>query len=235
MSTSRNALEFRQLFDRESCTYTYILADSVTKDAIIIDPVDTLVDRDVGLIEDLGLNLIYAANTHVHADHITGTGLLKKKLPQCKSVLGAHAKPAEADVFLGENEELKFGTRSISARATPGHTEGCTSFLLDDESMVFSGDTMFVRGCGRTDFQGGSSESLYNSVHSKLFTLPDATKVYPAHDYKGRTVTTIGEEKKFNPRLTKSKEEFVKIMFELNLPRPGRMDEVLPKNLHCGF
>jgi sulfur dioxygenase len=180
-------LVFRQLFDRESCTYTYLLGDSATKEALLIDPVDTKVDRDLQFVDDLGLKLRYCLNTHVHADHITGGGIIKERRPGVKSVLGVGGKPAIADLFLEDGEELKFGQLSLTAVATPGHTNGCTTFVLADKSMAFTGDTLFVRGCGRTDFQQGSSESLYDSVHKKIYTLPDTCRVFPGHDYNGRT------------------------------------------------
>eukprot|EP00038_Savillea_parva_P006484 m.164073 g.164073 ORF g.164073 m.164073 type:complete len:392 (-) comp12376_c0_seq1:380-1555(-) len=228
-------LIFRQLFDRESCTYTYLLADAKTKEAVLIDPVDTLVDRDLGLIDELGLTLTHCLNTHVHADHITGSGLIKERLTSVKSVLGSGAKPAIADEYLDDGDTLAFGAFHLMALSTPGHTDSCTSYVLGDSSRVFTGDTLFVRGCGRTDFQQGSSDKLYDSVHKKLFTLPDACAVYPAHDYKGRTVSTIGEEKRFNPRLTKSKEEFIELMSALNLSDPKMIDVAVPGNQACGY
>jgi len=228
-------LIFRQLFESESCTYTYLLACSETKEAILIDPVDLKVDRDLGLVKDLGLTLKLMLNTHCHADHITGTWLLKKALGEdgAKSMI-SDVSGAASDMKFTHGDVIKFGTRSIECRATPGHTAGCTSFVLDDNSMVFTGDTMLIRGCGRTDFQGGSAADLYDSVHREIFSLPDDCAVYPAHDYKGFNVSYVGEEKRLNPRLTKSKEDFVDLMGNLNLSYPKKIDVAVPANMRCG-
>mmetsp|Transcript_1972 Transcript_1972/g.2534 ORF Transcript_1972/g.2534 Transcript_1972/m.2534 type:complete len:237 (-) Transcript_1972:1730-2440(-) len=232
---------FRQLFDPESCTYTYVLGDEATKEAIIIDPVIELVERDQKVLDDLELNLKYALNTHVHADHITGSGKLKLANKGCQSVLGKKGnEEAKADMYVDEGELIKVGnTIELEPRHTPGHTQGCYSFVCsvagDDTKLVFTGDTILIRGCGRTDFQGGSSESLYNSVKTKLFTLPDNTKLFSAHDYKGHTMSTIGEEKVHNPRLTKSLDEFKDIMENLNLAYPKKIDVSLPANKLCGL
>jgi len=228
------SLIFRQLFEKESSTYTYLLADKVTKEAILIDPVLEMAERDAKLIKELGLTLKYGLNTHLHADHITGTGALKELLPGMESVISA-ASGATADKTLIDGDTVRFGDRYVTALSTPGHTSGCMSYVLDDSSIVFTGDTMLVRGCGRTDFQEGSSETLYDSVQSKLFTLPDECAVYPAHDYKGQTVSSIGEEKALNPRLSKSKEEFVEIMANLKLSYPKQIDRALPANEKCGI
>ena len=228
-------LIFRQLFEKESSTYTYLLGDSTTKQAILIDPVLETVDRDAKLISDLNLSLRYTVNTHCHADHITGTGKLKTLLPEAKSCIST-TSGAKADILFNDGDKIKFGDRFISCIATPGHTSGCFSFLLDDSSMVFTGDALLIRGCGRTDFQGGSSDTLYDSVHKHLFEkCPDECMVYPAHDYKGHSVSLIGEEKALNPRLTKSKEEFKDLMANLNLQYPKKIDEALPANLNCGL
>eukprot|EP00753_Platysulcus_tardus_P002853 PLAT11963.1.p2 GENE.PLAT11963.1~~PLAT11963.1.p2 ORF type:complete len:254 (+),score=105.26 PLAT11963.1:69-830(+) len=232
-AAAESPMFFRQLFDRETCTYTYVLADGDTKEAVIIDPVFELVDRDMQLIEEWGLTLKYVLNTHVHADHVTGSGAMKKRC-DVKSVIGS-TTGAKADVHLAHGESVEFGRHSLTARATPGHTGGCHCFVLGDESMVFTGDTLLIRGCGRTDFQSGSSETLYASVHEQLFTLPDSCRVFPAHDYKGRTESTIGEEKAYNPRLTKDLETFKKIMEDLDLAYPKRIDVSLPLNMMCGL
>ena len=224
-----------QLFDDESCTYTYLLWDQTSKDAILVDPVDKQVDRDLKAVGDKGLNLVFGVNTHAHADHITGTGILKKRVDGLQSVI-SKASAAQADIHLEEGDRIIFGSRFIQVRATPGHTDGCLSYVSDDESFVLTGDTVLIQGCGRTDFQGGSAEKLYESVHTKLFTLPDDCVVYPAHDYKERTSSTIGVEKTTNPRLggTKTEQEFVEIMANLNLSYPKKIDVAVPANLCCG-
>lgn len=223
---------FRQLFDGTSFTYTYLLADAKTKDAVIIDPVIEQVERDVRLVQDMGLNLLYALNTHVHADHVTGSGEIKKRIPGCKSVI---AEPqASADIHIKHGDKIKFGQFELECRSTPGHTNGCMTFVWHQKGMAFTGDAVLIRGCGRTDFQQGSSETLYDSVHNHIFSLPEDTAIYPAHDYKGMTMTTVGEEKKLNPRLTKPKMDFVRIMKELNLPYPKQIDKALPANMVCG-
>ncbi|KAM3615310.1 uncharacterized protein V6R79_026414 [Siganus canaliculatus] len=222
-----------QLFESESSTYTYLLADRETKDAVLIDPVLETVDRDVKLINELGLNLKVAVNTHCHADHITGSGLLKKKLTGLKSAISKFSG-AKADILLAEGDKIPFGKHYLTVRRTPGHTDGCVTLVTNDESMAFTGDALLIRGCGRTDFQQGSPKTLYESVHQKIFTLPEHCLIYPAHDYTGRTVSTVGEERKFNPRLTKDLQEFVKIMDNLNLPKPKKIDVSVPANLVCG-
>ncbi|KAM4703976.1 persulfide dioxygenase ETHE1, mitochondrial [Rhinophrynus dorsalis] len=229
-----NGLIFRQLFEPVSCTYTYLLADQATKEAVLIDPVLEKAERDAKLIKDLGLNMIYAANTHCHADHITGTGKLKKLLPGSKSVIAKNSG-ALADVYIQEGDHIQFGKFSLEARSTPGHTDGCLTYVLNDKSMAFTGDALLIRGCGRTDFQQGCAKTLYHSVHTKIFSLPENCLLYPAHDYTGQTVTSVDEEKRLNPRLTKSEEEFVKIMNNLNLPKPKQIDIAVPANLKCGI
>ncbi|XP_056399154.1 persulfide dioxygenase ETHE1, mitochondrial-like isoform X2 [Hyla sarda] len=178
--------------------------------------------------------MVYAVNTHCHADHITGTGVLKKLLPGCKSVISKDSG-AVADIHIQEGDLIKFGKYSLEARATPGHTDGCLTYVLNDKSLAFTGDALLIRGCGRTDFQQGCPKALYQAVHSKIFTLPDSCHLYPAHDYTGQTVTTVEEEKRLNPRLTKTEAEFVEIMNNLNLPRPGQIDIAVPANLKCGI
>jgi sulfur dioxygenase len=226
---------FKQMFDDESSTYTYLLWDEATLDAILVDPVDIQVDRDLAAVKELDLNLVYGINTHAHADHITGTGLLKQKVEGLKSII-SEASGAQADIQINAGDRIIFGTRYIEATGTPGHTVGCLSYVADDQSFVLTGDTMLIHGCGRTDFQGGSAETLYDSVHQQLFTLPESTIVYPAHDYKGRTESNIGDEKKNNPRLggEKSKDEFVEIMANLNLAYPKKIDVAVPANMRCG-
>ncbi|KAB0798999.1 hypothetical protein PPYR_06879 [Photinus pyralis] len=223
---------FRQLFDATSSTYTYLLADTTTREAVLIDPVFEHAGRDAQLCKDLNLNLKYAMNTHMHADHITGTGVLKK-LTKCKSVI-SKASGADADVHVNETDVVTFGRHKLQIFATPGHTNGCITYYSPEQGIAFTGDTLLIRGCGRTDFQEGNSEMLYHNVHKKIFTLPPATQLYPAHDYKGLTSTTVDEEKRLNPRLTKSLQEFVKIMDNLNLPYPKMIDKAVPANKVCG-
>ncbi|XP_061453172.1 persulfide dioxygenase ETHE1, mitochondrial isoform X2 [Rhineura floridana] len=172
-------------------------------------------------------------NTHCHADHITGTGLLKKLLPGCRSVISKDSG-ASADILIQEGHALKFGAFALEARATPGHTDGCLTYVLNDKGMAFTGDALLIRGCGRTDFQQGNPEALYRSVHEKIFTLPGHCLVYPAHDYTGQTVSTVEEERTLNPRLTLSREAFVELMNNLNLPKPKQIDFAVPANLKCG-
>ncbi|KAG8502334.1 hypothetical protein CXB51_000304 [Gossypium anomalum] len=242
LSQSPPKLLFRQLFEKESSTYTYLLADCSHPDkpALLIDPVDRTVDRDLNLVKELGLKLIYAMNTHVHADHITGTGLIKGKVPGVKSVI-SKASGSKADVFVEPGDKISFGDLFLEVRATPGHTMGCVTYVTGDgpdqpqPRMAFTGDALLIRGCGRTDFQGGSSQQLYKSVHSQIFTLPKETLLYPAHDYKGFSVTTVGEEMLYNPRLTKDEETFKNIMENLNLAYPKMIDVAVPANMVCGL
>lgn len=253
----RPQLIFRQLFESKSSTYTYLLGDANTREAVLIDPVLETAERyakcryfvliilsllfillncsDDQLIKELGLKLKYVMNTHVHADHVTGTGKLKELNPEAQSVISA-ASGARADVLLNEFNFVEFGVWKLYSLPTPGHTEGCISYVLDDLTRVFTGDTLLIRGCGRTDFQGGSAESLYTSVTEKLFKmLPDSCTVYPAHDYRGQTQSSIGEEKALNPRFSKSKEEFEAIMANLNLPLPAQIDVAVSANIQCGL
>jgi len=234
MSTMSENYMFRQLFDRESCTYTYLLADTVAKEAVLIDPVIELSERDAGLVRELDLKLKYVINTHVHADHITGTGRLKKLVPGVQSVISANSG-GKADLLVKDGDKILFGCHSLEVAETPGHTEGCVTYINKEAGCAFTGDTLLVRGCGRTDFQGGSAKTLYNSVWSKILSLPDATVLYPAHDYKGQTATTVREEKMFNPRLTKTEDQFVTLMGNLNLAYPKKIDISLPANLVCGL
>lgn len=225
---------FRQLLEYKSFTYTYLLADPDSKEAILIDPVIETAARDAKLVKDLGLKLMYGVNTHVHADHITGTGELKRLLPGCKSVI-AEVSQAKADVKINHGDKIKFGKYEIEARSTPGHTGGCMTYVWHEKGMIFTGDAVLIGGCGRTDFQEGNSEQLYDSVHNQIFSLPLDYMIYPAHDYTGQTMSTVAEEKDHNPRLTKSKSEFVAIMKNLNLPYPKQIDRALPANMMCGI
>ncbi|KAJ7985352.1 hypothetical protein DPEC_G00351170 [Dallia pectoralis] len=230
----KKGLFFRQLFEPVSSTYTYLVADEKSREAVLIDPVLETVERDLKLLEELGFNLKVAVNTHCHADHITGSGLLKNRLHGMKSAISRHSG-AQADIQLSEGDKIHFGKQHLLVKETPGHTNGCVTLVTGDQSMAFTGDALLIRGCGRTDFQQGCSRKLYESVHQKIFTLPLQCLVYPGHDYKGQTASTVGEEKRFNPRLTKSVEEFVDIMVNLNLPKPAQIDLAVPANVVCGL
>ncbi|XP_046855343.1 persulfide dioxygenase ETHE1, mitochondrial-like [Xenia sp. Carnegie-2017] len=230
---SRSKLIFRQLFDVESSTLSYILGCSNTRKAIIIDPVDTKSSRDYTLLKELDLNLQYAVNTHVHADHITGTGWLKALIPSCRSVL-SKMSGGKADIFVDEGHMIKFGEHALECRLTPGHTNGCATFVDLTNEMAFTGDALLIRGCGRTDFQQGNASSLYESVHEKILSLPSNFLLYPGHDYQGFTVTTVEEEKNHNQRFTKEKAEFIKFMKNLKLEYPKKIETALPANLADG-
>lgn len=226
---------FRQLFDAESSTYSYLLADSRTREAVLIDPVLEQVERDASLIADLDLTLLYAIDTHVHADHVTGAGALRERLG-CRTVMSERAGVGCADVLVKQDDIIWFGQERLQVRETPGHTSGCLSYVTANYSMAFTGDALLIRGCGRTDFQEGDAHVLYRSVHGQLFTLPAATLVYPAHDYHGRTATTVQEELRHNPRLGygKTEDAFVELMSKLQLSYPKKIDVALPRNLRCG-
>jgi sulfur dioxygenase len=227
-------LIFHQLFEKETSTYTYLLADPDTTEAILIDPVVEMVDRDIKLLEDLGLKLKYVLDTHVHADHITASGEIRKRTGAKVGISSAYDM-ACPDLHLEDGQELYFGKHIIKSIHTPGHTSGCLSYQI--ENMVFTGDALLVRGCGRTDFQEGSPEKLFHSVRDKIFNLPDNTIVYPAHDYKGFTKTSIELEKRLNPRLKLdvTKEQFIEIMANLKLAYPKKIQEAVPANLQCGL
>lgn len=226
------------MFDAASSTYTYLIADPVSKEAVLLDPVLEQVERDLQLIDELGLKLTQTANTHCHADHITGSGKIKSLRPGITSAIAA-ASTAAADVQLTHGDIIAVGSLKLACLATPGHTNGCMSFYLPGAGarvgMVFTGDALLIRGCGRTDFQEGDAGKLYDAVHMQLFNLPDSTIVYPAHDYKGRTASSVGEEKAHNPRLTKSREEFIHLMDKLGLPPPKMLEKAVPANLKCGI
>ncbi len=221
-----------QLFDPASSTFTYVLFDEATREALIIDPVDDQLERDLATLRQYGLKLVWAIETHAHADHITSAGQLAEHAG-AKTAAPAGCGIGTAAVQLQHGDSLHFGGEAIKALHTPGHTGGSMSFVWHNH--VFTGDTLLIGGCGRTDFQSGSAEALYRSITEQLFTLPDTTTVWPGHDYQGRTHSTIGTEKTSNPRLAgKTLEEFVTIMNSLNLPRPKRMDEAVPANLTSG-
>ena len=224
---------FRQLFEPLSSTYTYLLGDDETGQAILVDPVISSMERDLAELHRLGLTLAYTLDTHIHADHVTAALELKRRTG---SRIAAPAFDRLACADVGIEEGKPFGTAGIGLRPlhTPGHTDGHFSYLLADR--VFTGDPLLIEGCGRTDFQNGDADALYRSVTEKLFALPDETLVYPAHDYKERFVSSIGQEKLRNPRLGKGKtlEEFREIMANLNLPYPGFIDHAVPGNRQCG-
>ena len=226
---------FRQLFDPQSSTYTYLLADPASREAVMIDPVFEHARRDAALIEELGLRLAWTLETHVHADHVTGASLLRAALGSRIAIAKASGAQG-ADRYLDDGDRVAFGSRFLEARATPGHTAGCMCFVLDGESMAFTGDTLLIRGCGRTDFQQGDARQLFRSVREKLFTLPDDCTLYPGHDYKGLTASSVGEEKRHNPRLAESigEGDFVGYMTHLGLPHPKLMAVAVPANLKLG-
>lgn len=223
---------FRQLFDAESSTYTYILMSDADHNAVIVDPVREQVDRDLQVLRSMDAKVQWILETHVHADHVTGARALKEKLGASTAV-SLHCGATGFDRLLEDGDVITFGDERLRAIATPGHTPGSTCYLWRDR--LLSGDTLLIGGCGRTDFQGGSAATLYDSITQKLFTLPDDTLVYPGHDYKHRFVSTIAEEKISNPRFkNKSKEEFITLMNELNLPPPMKMQIAVPANLTGG-
>lgn len=223
----------RQLIDRETWTYTYLIADLKTKEAVLVDPVLEQVERDWKLLQELGLRLRYCLETHIHADHVTGTGKLRA-LTGCQGIVPANAEADCADRFIGHGEVLPIGEIQIEAIATLGHTDSHMSYLVN-KSCVLTGDSLLIRGCGRTDFQSGDAGVLYDHITQRLFTLPDTTVVYPGHDYRGQTASTIGEEKQFNPRLVgQSRASFIALMNDLDLPNPQKIAEAVPANRSCG-
>lgn len=224
---------FRQLFDLESCTYTYLIADIELKEAILVDPVREQTDRDLKLLKELGLTLRYCLETHIHADHITGASELRIGTG-CLAIVPAHAQVSCADRHIGDGEILTLGEILVEAIATPGHTDSHMAYLINS-SRVLTGDALFIRGCGRTDFQSGDAGTLYDSVTQRIFTLPGTTLVYPGHDYRGHTVSTIAEEKRWNPRFAgRNRQNFIELMQTLNLPHPKKMMEAVPANESCG-
>ncbi|WP_417456751.1 MBL fold metallo-hydrolase [Kordiimonas sp.] len=227
---------FRQLFDQESWTFTYLLADKETREAVMIDPVLGQMPLYRRLLDEYGLTLKYAVDTHVHADHVTALGALRDEFG-AESVHGVGSGAACVSRFIADGEELAFGQYKLQAIATPGHTDDSFSFFLkaDGRAMVFTGDTLLIRGTGRTDFQNGDAGMQYDSLTRRLLTLPDDTVVYPAHDYKGMNESRIGEEKAYNPRLqVADKAVYIALMDSLDLPNPKFMDVAVPANLKCG-
>lgn len=224
---------FRQLFDQSSCTYTYLLAQDYHCDALIIDPVLEHVPLYLKLIKELGLTLRYALDTHTHADHITASGTLQQTLC-CDIVMGKQTHAAPVTRLVEEGDTIAIPGVTLTALYTPGHTDDCYSYVMHDR--VFTGDALLIRGTGRTDFQSGNPYQAYEHITTKLLTLPDETLVYPAHNYDGMTVSTIWEEKQFNPRLqVDSAQAYADIMNHLNLPKPKLIDIAVPANLHCGL
>src|SRR5436190_23847094 len=224
---------FRQLFDSTSGTYTYILASRPGGEALIIDPVLEKVDRYLQLIRELDLKLVKAVDTHLHADHITGLGALRDRT-HCITVMGEQTHADVVSMRVAEGDRVEIEGLRLNVLYTPGHTDDSYSFLLPDR--VFTGDTLLIRGTGRTDFQNGNPRAQYDSIFGKLLKLPDETLIFPAHDYKGDTVSTIGEEKAFNPRLqVKSVDQYADLMNKLNLPNPKMMDVAVPANMRVGL
>jgi glyoxylase-like metal-dependent hydrolase (beta-lactamase superfamily II) len=224
---------FRQLFDPETSTYTYLIADQETREAVLVDPVIEQVERDLQLLEELNLKLVYCLETHVHADHITGTAKLREETG-CLGVVPEKAQVACADRLVKEGEMITVGSVAIEVICTPGHTDSHAAYLVN-KTHLLTGDALLIRGCGRTDFQSGDAALMYQSITQKLFTLPDETLVYPGHDYRGHTVSTIGEEKKFNPRFVgRDQANFTEFMANLNLPNPKKIMEAVPANQQCG-
>jgi glyoxylase-like metal-dependent hydrolase (beta-lactamase superfamily II) len=224
---------FRQLFEPDTFTYTYLIGCERTRRAVLIDPVASEVDGYIRLLQELRLQLFYTMETHVHADHITGSGLLRERLGS-KGVVHRDAGAMCADLLVADGVHLQVGDVEIEVRHTPGHTNGCVSYVLADR--VFTGDALLIGGCGRTDFQQGNASQLYDSIHKKLFSLPPDTLVYPGHDYQGNTVSTVKQEMAKNPRLGggRRRDEFIEIMSNLNLPYPKYIEEALPANQACG-
>jgi glyoxylase-like metal-dependent hydrolase (beta-lactamase superfamily II) len=231
-------LIFRPLFDPVSCTYTYLLGDvgdGRAGEAVLIDPVFEHARRDLALLHELGLRLVATLDTHVHADHVTGAWLLQQRSGSAIA-LAAVAGAVGTSRGLAHGDRVAFGSRWLEVRATPGHTDGCLTYVLDDQSRAFTGDCLLVRGCGRTDFQQGSAAALYRSVHEQIFSLPDSCLLYPGHDYRGITVTSVAEERRYNPRLggDVNATDFAGYMGHLGLPHPKLMDIAVPANLRCG-
>jgi glyoxylase-like metal-dependent hydrolase (beta-lactamase superfamily II) len=226
----------RQFIDPETSTHTYLLVDESSREAILIDPVLEQFERDRTLLRELDLTLRYTLETHVHADHITAANLFRKEQGSEVGVSAAAGVTA-ADIEFGDGDIVRFGSTILEVCSTPGHTDGCVTYLCREQSMAFTGDALLIRGCGRTDFQQGDAARLFDSVRNRIFSLPDETLLFPGHDYKGRMVTTVGEEKRLNPRLRldKSEADFVAIMDQLDLAYPKKVDIAVPANLECGL
>lgn len=227
---------FRQLYDAVSSTYTYLLAAEDSREAIIIDPVFEQMHRDLALLRELDLTLKIVADTHAHADHVTAAWILKQKTG-CRIALAAAAGAENVDIPLQHGDQFGVDGLTLEVRATPGHTNGCLTYVLADRSMCFTGDTLLIRGCGRSDFQQGDAARLFHSITDQIFTLPDSCIVYPAHDYSGRTESSVGEEKQFNPRAGggANEKDFVHYMNAMQLPHPKKLAEALPANMRSGM
>ena len=223
---------FKQLFDQKSSTYTYLIASAKGREALIIDPVIENVNQYVQLLKELNLNLVKVIDTHIHADHVTGASKLKD-ITKCTTIMGDHSPANTVEIKVKDDEYINLDTLKIKAIYTPGHTSDSYSFLMDN--YLFSGDTLLINGTGRTDFQNGNAKDAYNSIFNKLLKLPEETFLYPAHDYKGEKVSTIGKEKKQNPRLqVNSVDEYVEIMNNLNLKKPAEIETNVAKNIRLG-
>jgi sulfur dioxygenase len=228
-------LLLRQLFDAETGTFTYLVADVPSGEGVLIDPVYEQHPRDLSLVRELGIDLVACLDTHAHADHVTGSWRMHQAT-SCAIGLAAAARARNVTLPLAHGERVRFGGRHLEVRATPGHTDGCLTFVLDDRSLAFTGDALLVRGCGRCDFQQGNAHTLFRSITEQILSLPDRCQLYPAHDYGGRQVSSVAEEKAYNARLGGGADErdFVGYMENLHLPHPHRIAEALPANLRSG-
>ena len=228
-------LLFRQLFDAPTGTFTYLLADVSSGEGVLIDPVFEQHERDLSLIRELGIRLVACLDTHAHADHVTGSWLMQQATGSAIG-LAAAARAENVTLPLAHGDRVSFGGRSVEVRSTPGHTDGCVTYVLDDQSMAFTGDALLVRGCGRCDFQQGNAHTLWSSITEQIFSLPEACLLYPGHDYTGRTVTSVAEEKAFNARLggNATERDFVGHMENMKLPHPHKIAEALPGNMRSG-
>ena len=230
-----SSLLFRQLFDADTGTFTYLLADVPSRQGVLIDSVFEQHSRDLALIQELGIELVASLDTHAHADHVTGSWLMHEATG-CAIGLAAAVRAENVTLPLQHDDRVAFGTRFVDVRSTPGHTDGCISFVLDDQSMTFTGDALLVRGCGRCDFQQGDAHTLWRSITEQIFSLPDACLLYPGHDYNGRTVSSVAEEQAFNARLggAATERDFVGHMQNMKLPHPHKIAEALPANMRSG-
>ena len=223
---------FKQLFDTKSSTYTYLISSGKGREALVIDPVIENVSEYIGLLKELDLKLVKVIDTHIHADHVTGASELKD-ITKCTTIMGAHTPAESVEIKVKDEEYINLENLKIKAMYTPGHTSDSYCFLMNN--YLFSGDTLLINGTGRTDFQNGNSKDAYNSIFNKLLKLPEETLLYPAHDYKGEKVSTIGKEKKYNPRLqVDSVDQYIEIMNKLNLKKPAQIDFNVSKNINLG-